>query len=572
MNPLTQVKNTQKATQREVDAGIQDGASWHARYKESAYIFTGGLPYDLTEGDLLAVFAQYGEMVDVNLVRDRDTGKSRGFAFLAYADQRSTVLAVDNFNGTVIGGRTIRVDHVADYKKKKEEDEEEAMRAREERGVCHAFQRGECKRGGACKYSHNLERAANTGWNEEEERKARARELGGHARGGSSGRWANDLYEGGHSKEMDFKGKAGQSQRTVDATEQSGAQRPPREPPVAAPGCNPWEGSVFQLLRASTAGKHPKNSSQRQGEGEGKKEGAEQRTKEGDAKGYRKQDTQKNSDTRHDQKRSKRSPGRDRKEEESPPWDAMRLARVDRGGRGFAREDLSGGEDGPETAGSRGVEREKYGSKSRRDRGRGREEEYEVAERQERDKSDAVGCYGRGEETSQEEAAWRERTRDGKTGIETSKHGWREHENEKDHSAERRRSREEGIRRGERDRRREVHRDTDRHHRDRDRHQHRDPDRKHKHSDTHGEKDRDRHYQLSPINFCRHYHLKAEARKAETGTAADARTNRGGISVGVVHRSLHEADCGKWFLSCSDLRGALKRRMDKPGGDGDLTF
>jgi RNA recognition motif-containing protein len=37
---------------------------------------------------------RYGEVVDVNLVRDKTTGKSRGFAFLAYEDQRSTVLAV----------------------------------------------------------------------------------------------------------------------------------------------------------------------------------------------------------------------------------------------------------------------------------------------------------------------------------------------------------------------------------------------------------------------------------------------------------------------------------------------
>jgi hypothetical protein len=41
-----------------------------------------------------AVSGRYGEVVDVNLVRDKATGKSRGFAFLAYEDQRSTVLAV----------------------------------------------------------------------------------------------------------------------------------------------------------------------------------------------------------------------------------------------------------------------------------------------------------------------------------------------------------------------------------------------------------------------------------------------------------------------------------------------
>ena len=69
MNPLTQIKNTQKASAREVAAGLSDSASWHHKFRHSAYIFAGGLPYELTEGDLLAVFAQYGEIVDVNLVR-----------------------------------------------------------------------------------------------------------------------------------------------------------------------------------------------------------------------------------------------------------------------------------------------------------------------------------------------------------------------------------------------------------------------------------------------------------------------------------------------------------------------
>eukprot|EP00877_Chromochloris_zofingiensis_P001439 jgi/Chrzof1/11296/Cz05g31140.t1 len=121
MNPLTQIKNTQKATQREITLGLGESASWHARFKHSAYIYAGGLDFDLTEGDLLAVFAQYGEIVDVNLVRDKTTGKSRGFAFLAYVDQRSTVLAVDNLNGATVAARKIRVEHVDNYKKRKAE-------------------------------------------------------------------------------------------------------------------------------------------------------------------------------------------------------------------------------------------------------------------------------------------------------------------------------------------------------------------------------------------------------------------------------------------------------------------
>lgn len=46
-----------------------------------------------------AYTCRYGEIVNINLVRDRKSGKSKGFCFLAYEDQRSTVLAVDNFNG-----------------------------------------------------------------------------------------------------------------------------------------------------------------------------------------------------------------------------------------------------------------------------------------------------------------------------------------------------------------------------------------------------------------------------------------------------------------------------------------
>ena len=75
-------------------------------------MYIGNLPFNLTEGDLLCVLSQWGEVADINLVRDEGTGKSRGFCFLKYEDQRSTVLAVDNFNGAMLLERTVRVDHV----------------------------------------------------------------------------------------------------------------------------------------------------------------------------------------------------------------------------------------------------------------------------------------------------------------------------------------------------------------------------------------------------------------------------------------------------------------------------
>ncbi|KAG8224419.1 hypothetical protein J437_LFUL001369 [Ladona fulva] len=118
MNPLTNVKNIQKLSEQELKRNFK--TSWHDQYKDSAWIFIGGLPYDLTEGDVICVFSQYGEVVNINLIRDKSSGKSKGFCFLCYEDQRSTILAVDNFNGMKILGRTIRVDHVNDYKPPKE--------------------------------------------------------------------------------------------------------------------------------------------------------------------------------------------------------------------------------------------------------------------------------------------------------------------------------------------------------------------------------------------------------------------------------------------------------------------
>ncbi|XP_074064246.1 RNA-binding motif protein, X-linked 2 [Macrotis lagotis] len=120
MNALTKVKLIRELNEREAELGVADKVSWHAEYKDSAWVFLGGLPYELTEGDIICVFSQYGEIVNINLVRDKKTGKSKGFCFLCYEDQRSTILAVDNFNGIKIRGRTIRVDHVANYRPPKD--------------------------------------------------------------------------------------------------------------------------------------------------------------------------------------------------------------------------------------------------------------------------------------------------------------------------------------------------------------------------------------------------------------------------------------------------------------------
>ncbi|OWZ36246.1 RNA-binding domain-containing protein, X-linked 2 [Cryptococcus neoformans c45] len=118
---MNTIREINRINERELELGVK--GSWHDEYKESAYIYVGGLPFELTEGDLITIFSQWGEIMDVNLVRDKETGKSRGFGFLMYEDQRSTVLAVDNMNGTQIIGRTLKVDHTRNYRQQGKRDE-----------------------------------------------------------------------------------------------------------------------------------------------------------------------------------------------------------------------------------------------------------------------------------------------------------------------------------------------------------------------------------------------------------------------------------------------------------------
>lgn len=120
MNNIRQIKELNK---RELENGVSPEGSWHAEYRDTAYIYIGGLPFDLSEGDIITIFSQFGEPTFVNLIRDKETGKSRGFAFLKYEDQRSTDLAVDNLGGTTIMGRMIQVDHTR-YKNKDDENEQ----------------------------------------------------------------------------------------------------------------------------------------------------------------------------------------------------------------------------------------------------------------------------------------------------------------------------------------------------------------------------------------------------------------------------------------------------------------
>ncbi|KAL8856477.1 MAG: hypothetical protein Q9178_006947 [Gyalolechia marmorata] len=118
------IREIQRLNKLELENGVPPEASWHRDHADSAYIYIGGLPFDLSEGDIITIFSQFGEPTFVKLVRDKETGKSKGFAFLKYEDQRSTDLAVDNLGGATVMGRVLKVDHTK-YKRRDDDEEEE---------------------------------------------------------------------------------------------------------------------------------------------------------------------------------------------------------------------------------------------------------------------------------------------------------------------------------------------------------------------------------------------------------------------------------------------------------------
>ena len=124
MNTIREIERLNKL---ELENVVPPSASWHTDYRSTAYVHISGLAFTLTEGDILTIFSQFGEPTYLHLARDKDSGKSRGFAWLKYEDQRSTDLAVDNLGGATVMGRILKVDHT-NYKRKEGEDEEEEAR------------------------------------------------------------------------------------------------------------------------------------------------------------------------------------------------------------------------------------------------------------------------------------------------------------------------------------------------------------------------------------------------------------------------------------------------------------
>jgi cold-inducible RNA-binding protein len=77
--------------------------------KMEAKIYVGNLSFGTTEDELKQLFAQAGTVVSVALIKDRDSGQSKGFAFVEMSNQAEAEKAIQMFNGKTVGSRELKV-------------------------------------------------------------------------------------------------------------------------------------------------------------------------------------------------------------------------------------------------------------------------------------------------------------------------------------------------------------------------------------------------------------------------------------------------------------------------------
>ncbi len=75
----------------------------------STKLYVGNLSFRTTSQELEQLFAQAGTVASANIVEDRDTGRSRGFAFIEMSTPDEATSAIEQFNGKEVGGRALKV-------------------------------------------------------------------------------------------------------------------------------------------------------------------------------------------------------------------------------------------------------------------------------------------------------------------------------------------------------------------------------------------------------------------------------------------------------------------------------
>lgn len=80
----------------------------------SKKVFVGGLSWDTDEQSLENTFGSFGQIEELKLIRDRETGRSRGFAFVTFENSNEASEAIEQMNGSELDGRRLKVNEAED--------------------------------------------------------------------------------------------------------------------------------------------------------------------------------------------------------------------------------------------------------------------------------------------------------------------------------------------------------------------------------------------------------------------------------------------------------------------------
>jgi cold-inducible RNA-binding protein len=87
-----------------------DLLEWHCIKKEFAMnIYVGNMSYNVSEAQLRETFEEYGEVDSVNIITDRDSGRTKGFGFVEMKNDEQARAAIENLNGIELDGRNLTV-------------------------------------------------------------------------------------------------------------------------------------------------------------------------------------------------------------------------------------------------------------------------------------------------------------------------------------------------------------------------------------------------------------------------------------------------------------------------------
>lgn len=81
-------------------------------------LYVGNLAWSVEEKELETVFANYGEVLSVKIIKDRDTGRSKGFCFIEMENSEAAQAAIEGLDGKDLGGRNLKVNIAQDRQRK----------------------------------------------------------------------------------------------------------------------------------------------------------------------------------------------------------------------------------------------------------------------------------------------------------------------------------------------------------------------------------------------------------------------------------------------------------------------